>query len=98
MGISTNVIRVGSDNLFRSGIFSSTIAALTECEIEVMDTTGAIGAALASGVGVGAFKNIAEAVQGLSVSKFYHPSKDNLEYKQAYNVWKDDLNKLIENI
>jgi len=98
MGISTNVIRVGSDNLFRSGVFSSTIAELTECKIEVMDTTGAIGAALASGVGVGAFKDVTEAVQGLSNSKSYYPSKDNSNYKLGYEVWKEDLNKIIENI
>jgi xylulokinase len=46
-------MRVGNDNLFQSAVFSQTIAGLLDCRIEMMQTTGAIGAAIASGVGIG---------------------------------------------
>ncbi|MEP7095441.1 MAG: FGGY family carbohydrate kinase, partial [Flavobacterium sp.] len=40
-----NVIRAGNDNLFRSEIFSNTVATLIGHEIEIYNTTGAVGAA-----------------------------------------------------
>ncbi len=46
-GIKAKVIRAGNDNLFRSPIFSNTIASLIDQEIEIYNTTGAIGAASA---------------------------------------------------
>ena len=43
------VIRAGNDNLFRSEIFASTVATLIGHEIARYNTTGAFGAARASG-------------------------------------------------
>ena len=45
-----NVVRAGNDNLFRSKIFANTVATLIGHEIEIYNTTGAFGAARASGV------------------------------------------------
>lgn len=45
-----NVIRAGNDNLFRSKIFANTVATLIGYEIEIYNTTGAFGAARASGI------------------------------------------------
>ena len=45
-----NVIRAGNDNLFRSEIFANTVSTLIGHEIEIYNTTGAFGAARASGV------------------------------------------------
>ncbi|MGJ8733503.1 MAG: xylulokinase, partial [Cellulophaga sp.] len=50
-----NVIRAGNDNLFRSQIFSETVATLIGYEIEIYNTTGAVGAAKAAGVKNGDF-------------------------------------------
>ena len=47
---SINVIRAGNDNLFRSKIFANTVATLIGHEIEIYNTTGAYGAARASGI------------------------------------------------
>ena len=49
-GAVINVIRAGNDNLFRSKIFANTVATLIGHEIEIYNTTGAFGAARASGV------------------------------------------------
>src|SRR5690606_39367718 len=46
-GIKASVIRAGNDNLYRSDIFSNTVATLIGQEIEIYNTTGAIGAARA---------------------------------------------------
>ena len=60
-GVDLSVIRAGNDNLFRSGIFSNTIATLVGADINIIDTTGAVGAARAAGVSSGAFKTLNEA-------------------------------------
>ena len=53
-GIKINVMRAGNDNLFRSEIFANTAATLIDQEIEIYNTTGAIGAARAAGLHKGA--------------------------------------------
>ena len=60
MGLDVDIMRVGNDNMFQSEIFSKTIATLLNCHIEVVDTTGAYGAARAAGVAVGAYKNLSK--------------------------------------
>ena len=47
-GIKPSVMRAGNDNLFRSEIFANTVATLIEQDIEIYNTTGAIGAARAA--------------------------------------------------
>ena len=47
-GVQASVIRAGNDNLFRSSIFCETITTLLGVDIEIFDTTGAIGAARAA--------------------------------------------------
>ena len=97
LGLKTNIIKVGNDNLFQSAIFSKTIANLLNCSIEIIDTTGAVGAARASGIGIGHFTNLEEAFQNNKVQFIYHPDNPNGVYKQAYQVWFNDLNDLIKN-
>ena len=95
MNIPVQVIRVGGDNLFQSAVFSTTIAALTGCQIEVIETTGAVGAAMASGVGTGRYKNIDEAMQSVKISHLYNPPKQKERYNSAYKIWKSDLRKIV---
>lgn len=96
MNIPTEVIRVGDDNLFQSAVFASTIASLTNCEIEVVHTTGAVGAALGAGYGNGYFTSLKEAMHGNKVIKTFTAQNKNGEYHRAYDTWKTDLKKLIE--
>ena len=96
MGLQTNILRVGNDNLFQSSIFSNTIATLTESQIEVMRTNGAIGAAKASGVAIGVYNSLSEAMRGNELVLRYEPQMDSIEaYEAAYQQWKSDLNSLI---
>ena len=93
MGIALHQLRVGGDNLFRSAIFSTTISTLTDCNIEVIDTTGAVGAARAAGVAVGAHGSVEEALQGGHVTANYEPDNNAAPYLEAYQRWKSALEK-----
>jgi len=95
MGMSVSVMRVGNDNLFQSAIFGQTISNLLGCTIEVVETTGAVGAAKAAGVATGAFGSVEEAMQQTSVLMRYAPTNTNGIYKNAFASWEAALNKLI---
>lgn len=89
-GVRPNVIRAGNDNLFRAKIFSDTIATLIGHEIEIYDTTGAIGAARACAIaekGHDKFKSY----MGNDYIKSFLPSKNKNKYKKAYQSWKKEL-------
>ena len=95
MGLEIDLIRVGNDNLFQSEVFSNTMSMLSGCEIEVVDTTGAAGAALAAGYGHGVYATLKDAVKQQRIEKRYYPSAQNGEYIRAYELWKTDLEKLM---
>ncbi|GAB4494057.1 MAG: FGGY-family carbohydrate kinase [Saprospiraceae bacterium] len=96
MGISVKTLRAGNDNLFQSAIFSSTIATLLNAEIELIATTGAIGAAKAAGVSVGIFDSVEEAMQGSVPAGRYEPDIENEPYQRAYERWKNELARVLE--
>ncbi|UZO80033.1 FGGY family carbohydrate kinase [Aquimarina sp. ERC-38] len=86
-----NLIRAGSDNLFRSQIFAETIATLTGQEIEVYNTTGAIGAARAAGLTLGTIKSMKDLVLKEDYVKTYKPLTTKKEYQKAYTRWRKAL-------
>ncbi|HMQ46568.1 MAG TPA: FGGY family carbohydrate kinase [Saprospiraceae bacterium] len=95
MGLSLQVMRVGNDNLFQSSIFSSTISNLVHSRIEIIETTGAIGAAKAAGVATGIYASLTEAMSGSKTLKIYEPTPQNGIYEKAYALWEQDLSKAL---
>lgn len=91
VGIPLRVLRVGNDNLFQSAVFSQTIATLIGAEIEMLATTGAVGAAKGAGVGVGLYQSVEEAMGGIAVQRIFSPDKDRGAYAGAYARWKSVL-------
>ncbi len=91
MGLNVQVMRVGNDNLFQSAIFSSTISNLIGSRIELVETTGAVGAAKAAGVATGFFTSVNEAMKGGKVIKVYEPTDMNGVYSAAYRAWEEEL-------
>ncbi|MCK5814958.1 MAG: carbohydrate kinase, partial [Flavobacteriaceae bacterium] len=92
------VIRTGNDNLFRSEIFSNTIATLIGYEIEIYNTTGAVGAARAAGLTDGDFDKFGEKMTKNDFVMKYKPStKDVDAYSKAYNNWKKELEIILKN-
>ena len=94
-GLNVSVVRVGNDNLFLSAIFSRTIAQLLGCRIEMLRTTGAAGAAIASGVGTGLWPDVREGLNALEHLHTYEPQKPDAALEDAYRHWADCLKKLM---
>ena len=94
----STLFRAGNDNLFQSVVFSKTISVLSEKEIEIYNTTGAYGAARASGFDK---NNLADSSSIQSSSDYIHtisPKSDEKEkYINAYNNWKEKLKNTIIN-
>ncbi len=95
MGLNVEVMRVGKDNMFQSDIFSKTIATLLGCHIEMVDTTGAIGAARAAGVAANCFNTLDEALYGIKPSKIFEPQLNLTACSQAYNYWYSSLDRTL---
>ncbi|MBU3821939.1 carbohydrate kinase [Flavobacteriaceae bacterium XHP0103] len=96
-GIEASVIRAGNDNLFRSEIFANTVATLIEQEIEIYNTTGAIGAARAADLHKGDFESFGKAIIDNDHVMTFMPFKDKAPYLKAYNNWKKELEIILNN-
>lgn len=94
-GIEIKVMRAGNDNLFRSDIFSNTIATLMDCEIQIYKTTGAIGAARAAGLHEGDFEKFGKNINDNDYVMSYKPLENKSDYKIAYQNWKKELELII---
>ncbi|WP_445738309.1 xylulokinase [Mariniflexile sp.] len=94
-GIKPKVIRAGNDNLFRSEIFANTVATLIEQEIEIYNTTGAIGAARAAGLHKGDFESFGKAITENDHVMTFMPFKDKAPYLEAYQNWKNELELVL---
>jgi xylulokinase len=90
-----NVIRAGNDNLFRSEIFSNTVATLIGHEIEIYNTTGAVGAARAVGLTDGDFEKFGSGITTNDHVMTFLPLKNKEEYETAYNKWKQELELIL---
>lgn len=93
-GIEAKVIRAGNDNLFRSEIFANTIATLIQQEIEIYNTTGAVGAARACTIASNGYDTFSSLMKNDHVMT-YMPFKDREQYQKAYNDWKKELELII---
>lgn len=92
-----HVIRAGNDNLFRSEVFSNTIASLIGQEIEIYNTTGAIGAARAASLKQNELSALGAAISNNDYVRSYTPKKDNNAYVEAYAKWEQELEIILNN-
>ena len=90
-----NVIRAGNDNLFRSEIFSNTVATLIGHEIEIYNTTGSVGAARACGLTDGDFEKFGNNITKNDHVMTFMPLKNKEPYEMAYQHWKMELKKKL---
>ncbi|MFT7035998.1 MAG: xylulokinase [Cyclobacteriaceae bacterium] len=95
LGLDTNVMRVGNDNLFQSEVFSTTIATALDCEIEMIETTGAVGAAKAAGIAANIYSSPEEAFKDTTVVKTYNSVGKHTQHRNGYETWKADLEKIL---
>ena len=92
-----NSIRAGNDNLFRSKIFSETVATLIDQEISIYDTTGAIGAARAAGKTQGEL-DFGKAVAQNDFVESFVPRKNKEAYTLAYERWLSALTPILKQL
>lgn len=90
-----NVIRAGNDNLFRSEIFSNTVATLIGHEIEIYNTTGSVGAARAVGLVDGDYEKFGQNIMQNDHVMTYKPLENSQPYKEAYQNWKTALEQIL---
>ena len=96
LGLNIDVIRVGNDNMFQSKIFTTTIATMLNSQIEVVETTGAIGAARAAGVAAGVYGSLEEALQDMQPGIIYEPHHNFALCQQTYSYWSSRLQLAME--
>ena len=96
MGMDIKKIHAGKANMFLSPLFRNTLAGVSDATIELFDTDGSVGAAKGAGIGAGIYKDSNEAFSTLDKLEVIEP-EENLrnEYLNAYNAWKNTLNKNI---
>ena len=94
-GMEVNVIRTGNDNLFQSELFGITIATLIGYDIEVYNTTGAVGAARAIAISKGSYSSFNEFLSSNNHIKTYKPDKNRSHYEKHYKKWENTLKDLI---
>ena len=86
-GVKPSVIRAGNDNLFKSKVFGDTISTLINTEIEIYETTGAIGASRAVELREKDFNRFGKNIINNDFLKTYTPNLNSSEYKKAYDLW-----------
>jgi xylulokinase len=69
---------------------------LTGATIEVHNTTGAVGAALASAVSVGLAKNLSSAIGRQEVEVTIRPGDNGVSLAAAYEGWVSSLAGMME--
>ena len=94
-GLNAVAMRAGNDNLFQSGVFSQTVATLIDKEIEIYDTTGAIGAARACILRDGSYDVFTSFTRNDHIRTFT-PLSNGGPYRSAYADWKNELDYLLE--
>lgn len=90
-----DVIRAGNDNLFRSEIFANTVATLIGHDIEIYNTTGAVGAARASALSDGNFEQFGENITNNDHVMTFKPIKNKENYQEAYANWEHELKNIL---
>ncbi len=90
LGSKPSIIRVSDANMFKSTLFCQLFSDLTNCKVEIYDTDGARGAALAAGVGLNIYPSMQDIP--LELKKTYTPNAENRsEYLEIYQGWKKIL-------
>ena len=73
------------------------MATLIGFEIEIYNTTGAVGAARAAGLTDKNFKRFGENITNNDHVMTFKPIDNKTPYLDAYNKWKKELEKQIKN-
>ncbi|MEZ4906457.1 MAG: FGGY family carbohydrate kinase [Saprospiraceae bacterium] len=91
-----NIIKAGMANMFQSNIFKQSLSDITNCEIELYNTDGALGAARGAAYSSGFYKSFDETFNSLKKIETITPNNSNsIAINEAYNNWEENLNKIL---
>jgi xylulokinase len=93
-GMNPGVIRAGMANMFKSSVFVEAFVNATNVPVELYNSDGSVGAAIGAGIGVGIYRNGAEAFAGLKPVQLIEPTKAGV-YDGLYNEWRQSLSLFI---
>ena len=96
-GIPDGIIRAGNDNLFQAEIFGQTLADLTQLEIQIYDTTGAIGAARACQITTFGQVHFSQSIEKNDFVRSFHPNTESEDIMKVYNNWEFILKHQLNN-
>ena len=94
LGVKPQKLKVGNDNLFQSAVFSQTLSDVSGIEIQVYETTGAIGAAKGAALGAGLVAEISTLNEDLKSIRSFYP-RNNVFAEETYLHWKKELTNQI---
>jgi len=95
-GMKTRLLRAGDANLFRSELFCSTLSSLQEIPVGIYNTDGALGAARGAALGLGLYRDEAEALASLTCLKTFLPDRQHHEILQeSYERWEQALSQQL---
>ncbi|MDB4240563.1 FGGY family carbohydrate kinase, partial [Flavobacteriaceae bacterium] len=90
-GVKPSVVRAGNDNLFKSNVFGDTVSTLINTDIEIYDTTGAVGAARAVDLHNRNFNEFGKNIIENDFLRTFSPQSNFSDYKVAYDLWVEKL-------
>jgi len=88
-GLAPTKMKAGRTNMFLSDTFCQALTHVTNLELELYDTEGSVGAAIAAGIGLGTF-NAQNAFVGKQPVQTIKPGKLT-QYEDFYQQWKQRL-------
>ena len=98
LGMDIRKIRAGHANMFLSPLFRNTLAGVSGATIELYNTDGSVGAAKGAGMGAGIYRDNNEAFASLEKIDVIEPvAADENAYRDAYAMWKQRLEQIINN-
>lgn len=96
MGLKIERVRAGKANMFLSPLFREAFANTGNVTIELYNTDGALGAARAAGVGLGCYKEMREAFNGMECLSTITPDPALRDaYAHVYADWKAGLQEML---
>jgi xylulokinase len=98
MGLSIRCIKAGYSNMFLSDLFSQTFANCSDCQVELYNTDGALGAARGAGYGVKLYSQMKDCFLGMEIIRKVNPEINNSPLvKEIYENWKEGLKSVMLN-
>ncbi len=86
LGLPINLLRAGYDNLFRSAVFAQTLADVSRVPVELLNTSGAVGAAQAAAVGF-LDTSVPPEERTMERVRVFEPAAHPSVYEAAFRKW-----------